>query len=163
LASYRLADVATILVGCLIAQRAVRTLASVIGLPPPNDLAGVGEGPEPVLIQALVAQAPVEAFAVGILDRLAGVDEPQADVSLVSPLVEGPAGQLRPVVQHDLGRLSPALGHDPVKDTGDPRSWLDDTLRLDAFRDLLIADIKARYQPRSALAYPFGLTEPEKL
>src|SRR5262249_26882560 len=128
-----------------------------------NDLAGVGEAPEPVLIQALAAQAPVEAFAEGILDRLAGVNEPQADVSFVSPLVEGPAGQLRPVVQHDLGRLSPPPRDDPVKDAGDPRAWLADSLRLDAFRDLLIADIKARYQPRSALNYPFGSAEPVKL
>lgn len=84
-------------------------------------------------------------------------------MSLVSSRVEGPAGQLRPVVPHDLGRLSPVLGDDPVKDAGDPRAWLDDNLRLDAVRDLLIADIKARYQPRSALNYPFGLTEPVKL
>jgi hypothetical protein len=43
------------------------------------------------------------------------------------------------------------------------RAWLDDNLRLDAFRDLLLVDIKARYQPRSALDYPFGLTEPVRL
>jgi hypothetical protein len=106
------ADVVALVVGRLTAQRVVRTLARVIDLPPPPDLAGVGGSPEPVLIQALVAQAPVEAFAVGIVDRLAEVDESQADVSIVSPLVQGPARQRW---------LSPTLGADPVKDAGDPR------------------------------------------
>jgi len=41
-----------------------------------------------VLVQALVAEATVEALDVGLLDRLARVDPVQMDASSTSPRVE---------------------------------------------------------------------------
>ncbi len=43
------------------------------------------------------------------------------------------------------------------------RRWLDAHLRLDAFADLLLEGIKARWGVHTALTYPFPLTAPVKL
>ncbi|MBI4581091.1 MAG: hypothetical protein HY718_15410 [Planctomycetes bacterium] len=43
------------------------------------------------------------------------------------------------------------------------RRWLDAHFRLDAFRDLLIEAIKARYHVRIHLPCPFPLASPLKL
>jgi len=43
--------------------------------PPRGDVvAGVAERPEPVQVQALVTELPVEALDEGVLDRLARLD-----------------------------------------------------------------------------------------
>ena len=62
----------------LVAERAVGPLLIVVLPPRLHDLAGIAEAEEPVLVEAFVAQPAVEALAVGVLDRLAGVDEVQA-------------------------------------------------------------------------------------
>ena len=60
----------------------------IVILPPDFDLLpGVGQTEEPVLIQALVAKACIEAFHIGILDRLAWLDEVPVYVVL-SPLLD---------------------------------------------------------------------------
>lgn len=43
------------------------------------------------------------------------------------------------------------------------RRWLDETFRLDRFRDLLIEAVKALYRVQNALAFPFPLSTPLKL
>ena len=63
--------------------------------------------PEPVLVQALVAELAVEALDVGVLRRLAGLDQAQLDAALVGPLVERPARELRPLVGPDRLRQRP--------------------------------------------------------
>lgn len=53
---------------------------------------------EPVLVQAFIAEAAVEALNERVLDRLAGLDEMQSDLQIVGPGVERPASDLGPVV-----------------------------------------------------------------
>ena len=61
----------------------------IVVLPPGlHDLARIGQAQEPVLVEAFVAQPAVEALAVGVLDRLARVDEVQRDRVLVRPLLQ---------------------------------------------------------------------------
>ncbi len=56
---------------------------------------GVAERAEQGLVQALVPQAPVEAFAETVLLRLAGGDVMPADLLLVGPFEDGVRRQLR--------------------------------------------------------------------
>ena len=74
--------------GCrgLVAQRAVRSFLIVILSPRLHELAGIGQPEEPLLVQAFVAEAAVEALAEGVLDRLARIDEVQRDRVLLRPL-----------------------------------------------------------------------------
>ena len=50
----------------------------------------VGEGEEPVLVQALVSEPAVEALDEAVLLGLPRVDEAQPDATLVGPLVVRP-------------------------------------------------------------------------
>jgi putative transposase len=50
------------------------------------------------------------------------------------------------------------LANTPRAERAAARAWLDAMVRLDRFRDLLIEAIRARYQVRPALAYPFPLS-----
>jgi putative transposase len=49
------------------------------------------------------------------------------------------------------------LAHTPRAERAAARAWLDACFRLDGFRDLLVEAIKARYQVRTAVYYPFPL------
>src|SRR4051812_21956643 len=51
----------------------------------PDPLACVLHAHEPVLIQALVTEAPVEALDVGVLDGFAGTNEGNAYRALIRP------------------------------------------------------------------------------
>lgn len=62
----------------------------VVVLAPALDRAlRIGQAGEPVLVQAFVSEAAVEALDVSILDRLAGGDEEQLEPALVGPDIEG--------------------------------------------------------------------------
>ena len=87
----------------------------VVQAPLFDDLPRVAEAAEPVLVEALVAQAAVEALDEGVLHRLARRDEAQAYAALVGPLVQRPARHLRPVVHDDLLRLGASAGDHPVQ------------------------------------------------
>ena len=54
-----------------------------------------------MLVEAFVAQPPVEALDVGILHGLAGIDEVQLHPMGVSPSVQDPPGEFRAVVYGD--------------------------------------------------------------
>ncbi len=61
----------------------------VVGRSPRGErLPRIGEIQKPVAIQAFVAQLPLEALHVCILDRLAAVDKVQPHALLVDPLIE---------------------------------------------------------------------------
>jgi hypothetical protein len=60
-------------------QGAVRSAVVVVLAPVVDDAAHVAQAREPVLRQALVSEAAVEALDVGVLYRLAWLDEPQLD------------------------------------------------------------------------------------
>ena len=76
------------LLRCQVAERAVRSLGVVLDSPVLNDLSCVRHRQEPVFIQALVPEAPVEALDVGVLDRLARSDEAEYHMMLVGPRSE---------------------------------------------------------------------------
>jgi hypothetical protein len=77
-----------------------------IGVVPPvlHDPARAAETQEPVLVAAFVARPAVEALAVGVLDRLAGIDEGKGDGMLARPFLQRPTDELWTVVQHELQR-----------------------------------------------------------
>src|SRR5262249_15989261 len=82
-----------------------------------NECSRLGEAPEPVEIQAVIAELAVEARARGMLRRLAGFDAIEGDAMSRGPGVQRLASKLRPVVASDLlGRAKPA--EELVKDAG---------------------------------------------
>ena len=62
----------------------------------------IGQADEPVVIETLVSEAPIEALDERILVRFARINEMQGHSVLVGPLIHGQAGELRPVVHDDL-------------------------------------------------------------
>ena len=86
----------------------------VIMSPGFGDPPGFREASEPVLVQALIPEAPVEALAGAVLHGLPRLDEVVPDPSLVAPLVEDPAGELRAVIGDDDLRPAPFVD-DPVQ------------------------------------------------
>lgn len=69
----------------------------VIVSPGRDDPLGVGEAQEPVLVEALVPEAPVKALDLAVLHGTAGINEVQVHAVFERPLVQGPAGELRAV------------------------------------------------------------------
>ena len=63
--------------------------AGVVIDPPGFDgFPGILQVQEPVLVEAFVSKLAVEGFDKCVLNRLAGVDEVQADTVALGPLVE---------------------------------------------------------------------------
>ena len=60
----------------------------VVAPPRLDGPAGIGQPEEPVAVEALIAQPPVEALDERVLDGLARRDEAQADATGIRPLVE---------------------------------------------------------------------------
>lgn len=56
---------------------------------------------EPVFIQAFIPELTVEALDVRILCRLTWLDQFKLYAMPIGPLIEGPAGKLRPLVCPD--------------------------------------------------------------
>ncbi|SSP03799.1 Uncharacterised protein [Acinetobacter baumannii] len=94
--------------------RRVRPDVVVVDAPAFDDGAGLGQGGEDLLVQALVAEPAVEAFDEAILLRLARRDVMPGHAGAVGPLEDRPAGHLRPVVADDHGRAS-ASGDQPIQ------------------------------------------------
>lgn len=79
----------------------------VIVAPGRDQLSGMAQVGEQVLIQALVAKAAVEASGEAILHRLAGRDVVPRDGSFLLPLQNGVRCQLRAIVaDHHAGRAT---------------------------------------------------------
>ena len=47
----------------------------IVSSPVTDDFSGMGQIPEPVFVQALVSETPIEAFDEAILSRLSGLDQ----------------------------------------------------------------------------------------
>jgi len=89
----------------------VRALRGVIDPPFLDDLVGLADVGEPVLVQAFFAVSPIETFDIGVRGRLAGVDEIQLDAMIIGPSVERAPAQFRAVVDdQDIG-ITPFSGH----------------------------------------------------
>lgn len=94
--------------------------AGVVVHPPDLDEgSGRRQAPEQMLVQALVAQAPVQAFDEAILLRLAGRDGMPLNPTLFLPTQDCVRGQLSAVVRDDHHRLAPACD-DLVEFARDP-------------------------------------------
>ena len=88
---------------CQSAQCLLRPILVVFPAPGFDDGPGVQQVGEPVFVEALVAQAPVEGFDVGVLVRLAGLYVLDGDA-----IGLGPCGS----VGFDLLGLYPVPGGD---------------------------------------------------
>ena len=80
--------------GGAVAERAVRSTLVVVSAPCADDLAGLGERAEPVLVQALVAELAVEALHVRVLRRFPGLYQTQRHAVAVGPAIERVTGEL---------------------------------------------------------------------
>lgn len=89
------------------ANAAVRPNLVVVPTPCGNLGACLAQALEPVLIEALVAELAVEALDVAVLHGTPWLDENVADMVLLGPGDEGPAGELRAVIGSDRGRVAP--------------------------------------------------------
>src|SRR6266446_7761259 len=92
-----------------VAERAVRPNRIVVQAPGFDDLACVSQAEEPVLVETLVAEPAVETLDVGILIRLARLDEVQPDALGVGPCIEGPADELGSIVRDEHRRARARL------------------------------------------------------
>ena len=72
----------------MILQAAVRALGIVIDPPIFDDLAGLSDAGEPMLVQAFLSVPAIETLDVGVPGGLAGVDEIELDAVIVGPSVE---------------------------------------------------------------------------
>ena len=100
----------------------MRPLGIVVLPPCLHDPTRIAESQEPVLVQAFVTQPTVEALTVGVLDRVAGVDEVQGDGMLVRPFLQRPTDQLRAVVEYELHRAFP-LSEEASEDLDNSSAW----------------------------------------
>ena len=76
----------------------MRTLCVVVDPPFLDDFTGFTDAGEPVLVQAFLAVSPVEAFDVGVLGRLPGVDEIQLNAMIIGPSIERAPAQFTEAV-----------------------------------------------------------------
>src|SRR5215207_3179347 len=72
----------------------------VVEPPSLDDAAHLGQAAEPALVEALLAEAAVEALDRGVLHGLSRIDEEQLHAVLVSPAVEVTTAQLRSIVHN---------------------------------------------------------------
>ena len=92
----------------------MRAGSIVVEPPGVDDVSGLGQTDEPVLVQTLIPEPPVEAFDETVLDGFPRIDESQLHSVLVRPLVEDPAGELRTVVhENGLGKAALAGCNQP--------------------------------------------------
>ena len=81
----------------------MRALRVVIDPPVFDDLAGLVDAGEK-LVQALFAISAVAALDVGVLGRLAGIDEIQLDAVIIGPSIQRTPAQFRAVINdQDIG------------------------------------------------------------
>lgn len=83
---------------------AVRPDLVVVTSPIGDDIAGLGERREPVLVEALIAELAIEAFDIAVLHGSARFDQQVLDAVMLRPGNEGTAGELWAVVgAHGVG------------------------------------------------------------
>lgn len=91
----------------------------VVVSPSADQLSGVAQAGEQVLVEALVPKPPVETLDQTVLHRFAGGDVMPLDTALFLPSQDGVRGQLRSVVADHHAGTPPELG-DPIEFAGDP-------------------------------------------
>src|SRR5262245_12217346 len=96
-------------------QGTVRPHGVVVDAPGFDQGTRLDEAGEPLLIETLVAELPVEALDERILDRLARPDKPQLHAASIGPGIDGAAAEFWPVV-HDQDRRQADRLRQAVKD-----------------------------------------------
>src|ERR1700691_3005861 len=89
------------------------TLGVVLGSPGSDLSARVPQIPEPVHVQALIAQAAMEALHMRVLRGLAWLDVNRVDLVLHAPCEIVPGTHLRPVVAANRLRTATPFDHQP--------------------------------------------------
>ena len=84
----------------------MRPILVVVSAPLLQLFAGICKRQEPVCVQALRPEPPVERFDVGIVCRLAGPGEVQRDVVGIGPQVQVAADELGALVDPDRLRIA---------------------------------------------------------
>ena len=102
-----------------IAQATVGPILIVLTTPGLEDDCRLVAIREEFLVQALVAEAAVEALPVGVLPRAARVDVPGLRPPLSQPALQDLGDEFRPVVRAEPFRR-PMLGERPLQDGDDP-------------------------------------------
>ena len=92
----------------------MRAVVIVVVAPCRNQLAGMAQPGEEVLVQAFVAEPAVEALHEAVLHGLARRDVVPLDMALLLPLQDGVRGQLGAVVADHHAGIAADLG-DPVQ------------------------------------------------
>ena len=87
-------------------QTAVWALCIVVVPPIFDDFAGLPDAGELVLVEALLAVPAVEALDVGVLGRLAWVDEAELYPMIIGPSVAHTSAEFRAVVDDQDIRIS---------------------------------------------------------
>jgi hypothetical protein len=95
--------------------RTLGSLLVVLASPRLDDRPSVSQAREPVFVQTLVAQSTVERFDLGILVRLARLDQAQRHCIAIGPGEHRFPAELRTVVGANH-RWSSALGADAIED-----------------------------------------------
>jgi hypothetical protein len=86
-------------------EGAVRSSDVVSVIPVGDDAPGMGHAPEPVQVQALVAELANEALNVGILRGLAGLDKVEvASCVYMRVISDHPSGHSMPVMRYRPSR-----------------------------------------------------------
>ena len=92
----------------------------VVILPPFFDFSSrIVKACEPIGIQAFIAQPPIEAFHVSILNRLIWLDEFQSYPAFFAPGRQGSTAKLRPVIQNNRFRQTSLRRH-PIQHSTHP-------------------------------------------
>ena len=84
-----------------IAKRTVRAPLVVLTPPDADAHPRIGKAGEPVLVQTLIPELPVEGLHESVLRGLARLDQFELDTIPVRPLVERLAGEFRSLVSTD--------------------------------------------------------------
>ena len=92
----------------------MRPLLVVINAPSFTDIARFSQAGEPMPIQTLITELPIEALNESVLHRLARINEAQRNATHGRPLIQRLARELWPVVHDDVQRLPPS-GSEPLQ------------------------------------------------
>ena len=82
----------------------MKPILIVINAPVLDDLSGLIEAHEPVLVQAFIAESAVKAFHVAVIDRFPWPNKLKLDPAFIRPSVKGVADKLRAVIDDDLNK-----------------------------------------------------------
>lgn len=82
----------------LIVQCAVRPMLVVVSAPSGDQDTSLRQARKPMVIQAFIPEATVEALDEGVLRGFAGLDQLQLNTMLAGPLVQCLAGKFWPLV-----------------------------------------------------------------